>query len=84
MATPTIPPTLASPLILQRPDGRWAILFDAAQPAAMPPPAKKVKPEGTTFTVVGYRQTVEPGAASLTASGCYRHPVGPVAEASLP
>lgn len=60
MATPTIPPTLASPLILQRPDGRWAILFDAAQPAAMPPPAKKVKPEGTTYTVVGYRQTVEP------------------------
>jgi hypothetical protein len=59
MATPKTPPTLTSPLILQRPDGRWAILFDAAQPAAMPP-AKKVKPEGTTYTVVGYRQTVEP------------------------
>jgi len=61
MATPKTPPILASPLILQRPDGRWAILLDAAQPpAAMAPPAKKVKPEGTTYTVVGYRQTIEP------------------------
>lgn len=61
MATPQTPLTLASPLILQRPDGRWAILLDAAQPpAAMAPPVKKVKPEGTTYTVVGYRQTAEP------------------------
>ncbi len=59
MATPKTPPTLASPLILQRPDGRWAILFDAPPAGAMPP-AKKTKPEGTTYTIVGYRQTVEP------------------------
>jgi hypothetical protein len=59
MATPQTPPTLASPLILPRPDGRWAILFDAAPAAAMPP-ARKVKPEGTTYTIVGYRQTAEP------------------------
>ena len=45
---------------LQRPDGRWAILFDAAPAAAAMPPAKKVKPEGTTYTIVGYRQTAEP------------------------
>jgi len=58
---PPTPPTRTSPLIQQRTDGRFAICFDAAAPdGPAAPPKKKVKPEGTTYTVVGYRQTVEP------------------------
>lgn len=55
-------PTHASPLILRRSDGRTSVALEAAHPesAPAPPPAKKVKPEGQTYTLVGYRQTIEP------------------------
>jgi hypothetical protein len=66
MPTPRTP---TSPLIL-RPDGGFALAFDAASSPGMPP-KKKVKPEGTTYTVVGYRQTLASAAAGGKANRNY-------------
>lgn len=57
------PPTRTSPLIL-RPDGGFAVTFDTFDAGAQmgAPPRRNVKPDGTQYTVIGYRQTLEAAA----------------------